>query len=405
MAHFVRRHMGAGAGQQVDKGPVTGDMASKTALEMSKRNKQKQHNDITAGKGRNGKTSLIRKLSQPDAQAQGGGGGGGGGGIPASTSTNGKRVYGKAKRPPPGHLLDAITFKAVSDAASLPHAAIEHTVAPNVLVAHTKSGLEVISLRLGTPITSIALDRGKTYADVNGDGSIDAVLVLSDEESVRRHGTEFQGIAIQHPASKQGLKSQSMAAGQGLGCTMVVVSGMPAQAQLFNGSVCQHKGLFTDQMTMDNLHRGHAARSMPLQVSATPPLVLRKIDHTTMRESKYRDIFVAINTGVLSSFAGDGDLNWQVSGTPTWTLVGVHDTDGEEDSAIIAGHNETDSEGDSVQAKRESKAKQWQKKKQQQTGAYKDGFGQARVMAFDHDALRVEESGSHSSPDAEGLLV
>merc|ERR1719223_1194102 len=255
--------MGARAGQQVPKIPSGGwgDMASKSKAELGDRNRQKQHTDIHAGKGRNGKTAIARKLNTAQT----------GSASSASTSSstssqssidNGEasRVY-KRKRPPSGHLLDAIRVKSVSDSASLPHDATEHTVAPNVLVAHTKNGLEVVSLRLGTPITSIALDPGKTYADVDGDGNIDYVLVLGDEDSVIHHGREFgDSPNVLSATSQYGRRAQKNARHHNhvkevLGCTMVVVSGIPAQAQLFNGSVCQHQSHFNDHLAIDNLNR------------------------------------------------------------------------------------------------------------------------------------------------------
>lgn len=62
--------------------------------------------------------------------------------------------------------------------ASLPHDASEHTEHPNVLVAHTSKGLEVISLRSGAPIASLALTQGSSYADIDGDGIVDTILVV-----------------------------------------------------------------------------------------------------------------------------------------------------------------------------------------------------------------------------------
>ena len=51
--------------------------------------------------------------------------------------------------------------------ATLPHDASEHTEHPNVIVAHTKHGVEVIALRTGLPITALALPAGKSFAGAN----------------------------------------------------------------------------------------------------------------------------------------------------------------------------------------------------------------------------------------------
>jgi hypothetical protein len=69
MAHFVRRHFGARAGQQVDKSDISrpakknGDGGASFKVVAEKRSLQKQHDEISSGKGRNGKTALSRTLS------------------------------------------------------------------------------------------------------------------------------------------------------------------------------------------------------------------------------------------------------------------------------------------------------------------------------------------------------
>lgn len=44
------------------------------------------------------------------------------------------------------------------------------------------------------------------------------------------------------------------------------------------------------------------------------------MDAKSLHESKVRDIVVAINTGVVTCYTGEGDLKWQVRGLPTWSL-------------------------------------------------------------------------------------
>lgn len=50
------------------------------------------------------------------------------------------------------------------------------------------------------------------------------------------------------------------------------------------------------------------------------------IDPKTLQESKSRDIAIAINSGVVTSFSGLGEFHWQVAGAPTWALSFKHST-------------------------------------------------------------------------------
>ena len=70
-----------------------------------------------------------------------------------------------------------------------------------------------------------------------------------------------------------------------------------------------------------------------------------------MHESKVRDIVVAINTGTIACYGGDGEYKWQTRGAPIWEL----------DSTAAA------------------------------------------VMAYDVDAIRVDELGTHDNRHAQVL--
>lgn len=183
----------------------------------------------------------------------------------------------------------------LSLSAVLPHDASEHTEYPNVIVSHTKRGLEVISLKTGLPITSLALNEGQSYADLNGDGIVDSLLVLEDSSDVATHGESFA-----HDG------------GQLQPCMVLAVSGLPARTQLFNGSLCfNHR----------NLHDPLSQRKkQPPLITAASPLILKAIDPNTMREAKVRDVVISINTGSTACYSGDGEYRWFLKGTPSWDL-------------------------------------------------------------------------------------
>jgi len=240
LAHFVRRHIGAGAENQVKKPPITDSKD---------------------------KSSVKRRT--------------------------GSLLLGEGGR------FTGIETPPLSKTATLPHDASEHMEHPNVLVAHTSKGLEVISIRTGAPITSLALSTGNSYADIDGDGIVDTLLVLERPEDVSAHGNAFAHDAgeLQH-------------------CTLMVLSGLPPRAQLFNGTVCHNRNSLTDPTSRHSDFTGR----IPAVVAAASPLIMRVIDSKTLLESKVRNVVIALNTGVTTCYSGKGDFKWQIRNTPMWNL-------------------------------------------------------------------------------------
>ncbi len=241
-AHFIRRHMGAGAGRV----------------------------GLGHEKGQNGK--------RPTKSGKNTGGA-------VRHKAGGSVMTGEGK-------FSGVRTEPVSTDAFLPHDASEHTSHPNVLVAHTSRGVEVISLMTGTPITSLSMPEGRTHADLDGDGLVDTVLVLESEEDVAEHGQTF--------AHGEGEIKQ---------CSIMVVSGLPARHQLFNASICN---------TARSLQDAVPSRNMPKVVAATTPLVLSSLDPTTHKMRTAKDLIIAVNTGTTTSFSGSGVFNWQLKNGPTW---------------------------------------------------------------------------------------
>ena len=90
----------------------------------------------------------------------------------SATKTGSRQLFTGVEAPP------------LSRSATLPHDAAEHTEYPNVVVAHTQTGVEVVALKSGSPITSIALNKGHVYSDLNGDGVVDEIMVLGNQDDV-----------------------------------------------------------------------------------------------------------------------------------------------------------------------------------------------------------------------------
>ena len=155
----------------------------------------------------------------------------------------------------------------------------------------------------GLAVTALSLSEGGSFADVNGDNIVDRIMVLESKAAARTHGESFghdSGNAPEH-------------------CNIMVISGLPATHQLFNGTVCKKGHSLHDPM---NLHarRGRPGElpSHPDTISAAPPLIMRTHSERSIIESHIKNIVIAINAGVVTSYTGQGEFRFQVTGAPTW---------------------------------------------------------------------------------------
>lgn len=250
-AHFIRRHIGAGQ----DKG-------SPSYTKSLKKNS-----------GRFGNTATRVLAAAPSASK-------------TKPSGTGSKKDSKKK----SSFFTGFEAEPVSISASLPHDASEHTEHPNVLVAHTKHGVEVISLKTGVPITSMALNKNQVYSDIDGDGLVDSIIIIENEEDAGHHSHASRFAHLDQELSY---------------CHMLVVSGLPPRSQLFNGTLCLHRRALSDPMARPDGHQK--------TISAATPLILRSLDPLTNVEAKKKSVAVATNMGFITHYGATGQLCWLFS--------------------------------------------------------------------------------------------
>lgn len=127
----------------------------------------------------------------------------------------------------------------LSKSAILPHDASEHIDHPNVIVVHNSNGMEVISISTGISITSLALTSKKTYADLNGDGVIDTLIVLENFNDISQHTTVYADSGSEFKA-----------------CSIIAVSGLPTRSQLFNGTICANRNSLQNPLSVRSDYLG-----------------------------------------------------------------------------------------------------------------------------------------------------
>ena len=325
MAHFERQHVGGNLKKKrkTIQNRINKDIGPETLEEVKEEKK------------------LNRKLAS----------------VPSSSATFNSRFTG-VQTPP------------LEDSASLPHDAAEHTKNPNVIVAHTSRGIEVVALKTGNPITSLPLSSRRNHADVDGDGIVDTITILEQEMDVSLYGSIITN-------SENGDTNDMQH------CTVLVTSGLPTRYLLFQGTVCSTSHYLHDSTNMHEYDYPRVQRippskkaimsrtdrrtkfpkrkldaNLPSVISAAAPVILKTVDHRTLLPSKVSDIVIAINIGVVTCYSGNGDFRWQTRGGPRW-----------------------------------------------EAGAEKTRAGAGNAVLFDFDAARVDKLGKHDNIHAQILVI
>eukprot|EP00002_Diphylleia_rotans_P007067 TRINITY_DN1652_c0_g2_i7.p1 TRINITY_DN1652_c0_g2~~TRINITY_DN1652_c0_g2_i7.p1 ORF type:complete len:678 (+),score=112.13 TRINITY_DN1652_c0_g2_i7:42-2075(+) len=168
---------------------------------------------------------------------------------------------------------------------------------PNVLVAVIQEGIEVIHMSSGRTLCQMRLSPTGAWADVNGDG-------------VPEH---VEGLIESHDAAGFNQLRKS-----GFSCNAVVTSGVPKSHHVFNGTICQSQGLRA-------LFFGSKTTS-PL-IETVSPLVIRRYDfRRSLSHLPIMDSVFYVSNGCVTSYSGEGHLNWMSCDCPTYAVSHKSDT-------------------------------------------------------------------------------
>lgn len=171
-----------------------------------------------------------------------------------------------------------------------------HMGKPNVVIFHGREGLAVLSLKNGLPVCHISLMDHSVYADVDQDGVIDTVQVITNPESFSESSVVKSLIhRIAGPASEAQDDAPVI-------CHALVTSGLPPREEVFTAPLCLG---------------GPANRP---NLSAAPPLLVEG------SLGYGNDVVFAMNNGVVTRYDFTGREVWRKrgglkDGTPTWKSV------------------------------------------------------------------------------------
>jgi hypothetical protein len=178
---------------------------------------------------------------------------------------------------------------------------------PNVIATHSREGLNIRSLKNGRPLCHLSLLEETLYSDLNADGILDQVQVVTSPDSEDRkdkwvkrllHKLEKEHTDLKEKGAKNKLMDSLPTP-----CHAMALSGMPPREEIFSTSLCGNT-----QERMGN--------NPSFTLESIAPIVVESLDGR--RGS--RDVIVALNNGMVHRLHG-------ASGRKEWQLVGKHHTD------------------------------------------------------------------------------
>ena len=283
-------------------------------------------------------TSPLKTLHK--YKGVGGGGGGGGGGEKGGS---GSSHHDGAV---PQNVLGRITP---------PHDESEHVVHPNVVVAHTRRGLEILHLFTGRTVTRLSLPETRfgggsgMYVDVDGDRVIDHVQAIpgvEDDESFKEQrekgasGKDMDaededaeddedGMDVSETVQQKGRNHGRSTHYNVPSCWIQTVSGIPPMEQIWEGTLCNDQrqaaesgggATMLEHASGLNDDNDHLQRQESDHARVTPPIA---IHHVGTLEGRPRavtpyDVVVSASDGTTTKFDSLGRVVWKTTVGATW---------------------------------------------------------------------------------------
>ena len=174
---------------------------------------------------------------------------------------------------------------------------------PNVVLFHGREGLAVISLKNGRPLCHVSLTDHALYADLDQDGKLDTVQVVTSPEEFSS-SSGIHSLIQKVTGDTNDPNDHFSQPDAPVICHALVTSGIPPQEELFTAPLCLG-GPSTS-------HRPQAGLS-----SAAPLLVEGSMGYGN-------DLVFAMNNGVIVRYDSNGKEIWRKKGglkdgTPYWS--------------------------------------------------------------------------------------
>lgn len=181
---------------------------------------------------------------------------------------------------------------------------------PNVIIFHGRDGLAVLSLKNGRPVCHISLMDHALYADLDKDGIIDMVQVVTSPEALSKSGgiqSLIERVTKSDNDNDEGRKTRERRTklDAPVVCHALVTSGLPPREEVFTAPLCLGGPL----MSID-------PKRPQAGLSAAPPLLVEG------SLGYGNDVVFAMNNGVVVRYDSNGREVWRKGGlkdgTPSW---------------------------------------------------------------------------------------
>ena len=193
-----------------------------------------------------------------------------------------------SNRAKPGWLVKAITDAGKRKVKQQRNSSLRYGN-PNVVAFHNRHGINILSLKNGKQVCHLSLLENVFYADVNQDGIVDQIQVVTKNA---------------HTQDEEGAKPIPV-------CQALVHSGITIKDEIVSIPLCNGKN--------NKPHPGVDTRS---NLSAAPPLLVESVDGFGNMEY---DMVYAINNGLIKRFDMQGRALWTGRGpladVPGWDEI------------------------------------------------------------------------------------
>ncbi|KAL7519369.1 hypothetical protein ACHAWX_004136 [Stephanocyclus meneghinianus] len=260
---------------------------------FTKKSRQLNQKDALFGRGRGGSVPTSAAVNKPSIGAIGSLPGNGRGGA-ASSSKSWQTDF--LHRAIPQRLINRRRYDANHPRMGK----------PNVVIFHGRDGLAVLSLKNGRPVCHVSLIDNALYADIDRDGVVDVVQVVTSPEGMS-HSEGIQSLVQRiDKAENRGSSIQVDNRSDGpVICHALVTSGLPPREEVFTAPLCLGGPL----MSID-------PKRPQVGLRAAPPLLIEG------SLGYGNDVVFAMNNGVIVRYDSNGREVWRKKsakdGTPTW---------------------------------------------------------------------------------------
>ena len=208
----------------------------------------------------------------------------------------------------------------------------EESLHPNVVVAHTRKGIEILHVYTGKTVTRISMPEPRfgggsgLYVDLNGDRVVDHVQAIPgvEQDSEEQQNNDMEDENDLSETIKQMGRNHGRSSHYNVpSCWVQTISGVPPLEKIWEGSLCNIGG---NDESMMNPSKNHEVEE---SVRVVPPILSPHIHSNKEEVSSLKskrseaaihpyDVTILASTGMMTKFNPLGHVLWRSMTDATW---------------------------------------------------------------------------------------